>query len=833
MDISKLNEAEQKFVKSHVESLCKEILRKREMFKSYLDECDSDPTLEEVAKATIYWSIRDIAKNLSDFGFSEDAFDLLRIRANVDIPGMLFILDKFLRRLINDYSQNWTDVDNEELAKFNWKSLKDQRAWIIRQCVYTEDGHHMFGDEDLEKIKEIPPHVLAPLFSTCMRLSNFPWIKQQANNSQAESAEHETDKSLWEDVSPDMQEAIQEFWKESEALKSKHKRLSIEKFCRKKGIDESTFENEKHKAEQLPDKQQNSFLPFQLEAVQAGTKRTGRMAETSADEYKAQIATRLHPYIKFLRGRWQEFCEMVERNAEKLAYYQKKYIGPKERLIEKHKKYEQAISANDTKKIIERHKTELAQIQFRMDEEKRKQQKKGWATWRFQSAEYLNLPVLLGDFCAPLDVVNPVSWILDGWNPRPSKPEESLLCDHAILCYVHDHNISSGEQSIYMPRTYKGRYFACDKFYYLDRHVWPKERLQRAFDTVKAELDRLQEQEKPCETAVQTGPSEIISQQTGEYRQFLERSCDEIADLIAENPELKDLIAKDLNKREDDLKKFNAEWDAENKRFIAWRESPKGRKVMDTYNAKVEAYITKRLEFQERLSEWEHADYLHKKEPGKYKHPGPKPQEPKSESPKPPRESVGKELKRPLAKFNFPIRHETFTIKDNRIFLGALHDGFLWDQIDIGLLICPHLAKPGTIVDFLYWGRISKDSRYRRSIKRALQEVKTDLKKSQKKAGQGKNWHNDDFTEVRWNGRRYKFDKQQQALSVGYLWNNKRAREKSIGEAIGSEADNFRLIHIFRQSGKKAKMHPAWGTMIIADGKGIYALAESIKAPKK
>ena len=69
------------------------------------------------------------------------------------------------------------------------------------------------------------------------------------------------------------------------------------------------------------------------------------MAEISIQGFKAQ----LHPHVEFLRGRWQEFCEMVEKNAEQLAYYQEKHIGPKERLIEKHKKYEQAISEGNKK----------------------------------------------------------------------------------------------------------------------------------------------------------------------------------------------------------------------------------------------------------------------------------------------------------------------------------------------------------------------------------------------------------------------------------------------------------------------------------------------------
>jgi hypothetical protein len=104
---------------------------------------------------------------------------------------------------------------------------------------------------------------------------------------------------------------------------------------------------------------------------------------------------------------------------------------------------------------------------------------------------------------------------------------------------------------------------------------------------------------------------------------------------------------------------------------------------------------------------------------------------------------------------------------------------------------------------------------------------------AEEKDRQGKNWHNEDYTEVCWNGQKYKFDKLQQASAVEYLWRNRRAREKSIGEAIGSSADNFRLIHIFRQKGKKTGMHPAWGTMIIQDGRGVFALAERKDTPKK
>jgi len=102
------------------------------------------------------------------------------------------------------------------------------------------------------------------------------------------------------------------------------------------------------------------------------------------------------------------------------------------------------------------------------------------------------------------------------------------------------------------------------------------------------------------------------------------------------------------------------------------------------------------------------------------------------------------------------------------------------------------------------------------------------------KDGQGDNWHNEDFTEVRWNGKKYTFNKTQ-ARVVEYLWANKRASEKSIGEHIETANDHYRLRHTFRQkNGKKVTMHLAWGTMIVKNGKGIYALSEKKqKSPKK
>ncbi len=58
-------------------------------------------------------------------------------------------------------------------------------------------------------------------------------------------------------------------------------------------------------------------------------------------------------------------------------------------------------------------------------------------------------------------------------------------------------------------------------------------------------------------------------------------------------------------------------------------------------------------------------------------------------------------------------------------------------------------------------------------------------------------WNNETFTEVRVNGTDYHFNKTQ-ALAVKYLWENKSASEKDIGEFIGSASDNYRLISTFR-----------------------------------
>ena len=245
------------------------------------------------------------------------------------------------------------------------------------------------------------------------------------------------------------------------------------------------------------------------------------MADISAKEYAAQITTELRQYIPFLRDRWREFCTMVERNAEQLASYQEKHLGEKQRIIQKyprsffpnHEEYKRVRDAGDTKKveqlkkIAEKNEAKFNRIQLEMDERKKKAEKQGWVTWDVNyDTQYLKLPVpwLPGEcFYAPPHVVNPLLWILDKQgNPRRPTPEESLLCDYAILCYMHDHNISASEQPVYPRATYTGKYFACDDF---SSCVWPKERLERAFNNVKPYLDEWRKSQTPPTPAVGTG----------------------------------------------------------------------------------------------------------------------------------------------------------------------------------------------------------------------------------------------------------------------------------------------------------------------------------------
>jgi hypothetical protein len=105
-----------------------------------------------------------------------------------------------------------------------------------------------------------------------------------------------------------------------------------------------------------------------------------------------------------------------------------------------------------------------------------------------------------------------------------------------------------------------------------------------------------------------------------------------------------------------------------------------------------------------------------------------------------------------------------------------------------------------------------------------------EMPKSQAPAGEsGKPTHSSDFTTCNWYGIKYRFNKTQ-ARVVELLWmewekGTPTLKDNTIGQKIGSEAERYRVQHTFRE-------HPAFGTMIKSNNKGIYHLAPP-ESPQK
>jgi hypothetical protein len=85
--------------------------------------------------------------------------------------------------------------------------------------------------------------------------------------------------------------------------------------------------------------------------------------------------------------------------------------------------------------------------------------------------------------------------------------------------------------------------------------------------------------------------------------------------------------------------------------------------------------------------------------------------------------------------------------------------------------------------------------------------------------------HSADFHSVNWYGTPYTFTGTQ-SRCVEVLWRAWSGKSPTVGQAlILSEANSnaSRLHDVFK---KKGKMHPAWRTMIVPDGKGNFRLAD-------
>jgi hypothetical protein len=84
--------------------------------------------------------------------------------------------------------------------------------------------------------------------------------------------------------------------------------------------------------------------------------------------------------------------------------------------------------------------------------------------------------------------------------------------------------------------------------------------------------------------------------------------------------------------------------------------------------------------------------------------------------------------------------------------------------------------------------------------------------------------HSPDFRSVNWFGRPYRFS-ELQAACVRALWEaweqgTPELSQQTILEA--AESDQTRLDHVFRNRGRQP--HPAFGSMIVSTGQGVYRL---------
>lgn len=129
-----------------------------------------------------------------------------------------------------------------------------------------------------------------------------------------------------------------------------------------------------------------------------------------------------------------------------------------------------------------------------------------------------------------------------------------------------------------------------------------------------------------------------------------------------------------------------------------------------------------------------------------------------------------------------------------------------------------------------------------RAVKDDIEDQEAKSVSHDQVGGEGKPTHAPDFTTVNWSGTAYDFDDGLQAKAIRELWKawedgGHGLSEKTIGEAIESADNNYRLEKTFRACVKprckasrgvkppaKPAMHPAWGTMIEKVRAGVYRL---------
>jgi len=134
---------------------------------------------------------------------------------------------------------------------------------------------------------------------------------------------------------------------------------------------------------------------------------------------------------------------------------------------------------------------------------------------------------------------------------------------------------------------------------------------------------------------------------------------------------------------------------------------------------------------------------------------------------------------------------------------------------------CPDFPEPPTLIEDNYYAGLISLAKYCEKVGGG--ENKREENETPKRS------HSEDFTSVVWDKNRFSFTKTQAAV-IGLLWNEYEKGtwnlgQETIGEKIGSEMNQYRLIQTFEKG-----RHPAWGTLIIAGEKrGTFRLADTIQ----
>jgi len=303
---------------------------------------------------------------------------------------------------------------------------------------------------------------------------------------------------------------------------------------------------------------------------------------------RVEIVREVYGHRDFFIEKWAEFCEWVGNCVEDLSRYRglklretpeaiaKELAGIAKALDEEgHKVLRQrqmAFSMPDGAGIVddklwEQLHARHEETRHRLETAKSKRERlprrllaKGWAMWKRADGpcgdgKYSTMGLLLPDpqdRCAPCRIVNPVLWLFDSPNPRPSDPDykkEQLLLDCALLAIAHDATVAVTKRMCRW-ETYQGERFDREWVFARLPHrldeMEGKGQLQGAWEEVKPYAEQAsrkpngpgQSDETPANTIAKR--FRIALSFPGEHRPFVEQIASHLAGQVGQERVLYD-----------------------------------------------------------------------------------------------------------------------------------------------------------------------------------------------------------------------------------------------------------------------------------------------------